>query len=297
MLSHHRWRRLLAVSMVVLCAGCMSLLEGKEGNSPLTPLAAAPESVRLDIVFLRYASDDVGFDRELWQFVDEQHVPIELRTRLAANGFRAGVLSSQLPPNLEKRLQLTDKPQSTETTIVGDALDRQSPVRQRSLQLRAGRRASIICTGEQQKRDELAVLIREEDGNVAGKTYRKVSGLFAARAMPQGDGRVQLELTPELEHGDPQRRFDPSDGVLRVDFGPAREKFESLRMETVLAPGQMLIVSGIHERPGSLGHHYFAESGNDRKENKLLLVRLSQTAYEDSFSTDAAHSEPMAEKE
>lgn len=283
--------RLVAAWALLLCAGCSSWLDTKStGESPLVPLVSVPESVHLDIVFLHYSENDELLDRQLWQRIDEQQLPLDVRSRLQANGFRAGVLGTQLPAELEQRLKLTDKPQSTETKLTAEDLDRESPVRQRSLQVRAGRRTNIICVGEQQKLPELSVLMRGANGEVAGKTYRKVSGLFATRAFPEGDGRVRLELTPEIEHGDPQRRYDPSEGVLRIDFGPAKEPLESLKIEATLTPGQMLVVASSPDRPGSLGRQYFTSVAGDKKLCKLLLVRVARTGYEDSFDESSGPS-------
>lgn len=282
------WQWLVAAWALAFCAGCGRLLDSRGGSSPLTPLVTAPETVHLDVVFLNYPEGDAEINRDLWQRIDEQQIPVALRSRLQANGLRIGVIDSQLPEGLEKRLQLTDKPLQTETQLVADQLESDSPVRQRSLQIRAGRRANVICTGEHQKHAEMSILVRGENGEVTGKTYRKVSGMFAARAYPEGDGRVRLDLTPEIEHGDPQRRFDQSEGMLRVDFGPAHERFEPLRMEVVLSPGQMVVVGAAPGRPGSLGYRLFSEAVQDRKLQKLLIVRVARTGYEDSFQGDTA---------
>jgi hypothetical protein len=50
-----------------------------------------------------------------------------------------------------------------------------------------------------------------------------------------------------------------------------------------LAPGSMLILSSLANRPGSLGHHFFTES-EPRLEQKLLIVRLAQTQHDGLFN-------------
>ena len=286
MLSLRCWLICATAASIVVCAGCTRWLDTKTGNSPLAPLVSAPDSVHLEIVFVRYLAGDATLDTDLWARVDEQQLPYETRLRLNENGFRVGVIDSQLPPEVEKRLRLTDRPQETETRLKADDLENESPVKQRSLQVRAGRPTKIICTGEQQKHAEMSVLIRGANNEVTGKTYRKAAGLFAARAWPEGDGRVRLELVPELEHGEPQRRYDPSDGMLRVDFGPPKEKYELLTIDAKLAPGQMILVAAIPGKVGSLGYQYFTEPDNDRKQQKLLLVRVAGTSHDDSFTSE-----------
>jgi hypothetical protein len=116
-------------------------------------------------------------------------------------------------------------------------------------------------------------------------------GLLLARAFPEGDGRVRLEVLPEIEHGDPQRRFEPGDGMMRVEFGPARERFDTLRLEAVLSPGQTLLLTCVADRPGTLGHHFFTENASDRVVQKLVLVRLAAANYDDLFSPDTPAAE------
>jgi hypothetical protein len=149
----------------------------------------------------------------------------------------------------------------------------------------AGRPAKIICTGEHARHAELSVLIRGADGQVNGRTYRKVMGLLGIKAFPQGDSRVRLEVVPELEHGDSARRFEPSDGAMRVEFSPPHEKFELMRMESMLSPGQLLLITCRPERPGSLGYQFFTDAKGAKAEQKLLLVRLLLARYDNLFDT------------
>jgi hypothetical protein len=109
-------------------------------------------------------------------------------------------------------------------------------------------------------------------------------GLFTAKAFPKGDGGVSLEMTPELEHGDAQKRFTPGEGMFKVEFGPPHEVLDQLRWATDLTPGQMLVVSTFPNRPGSLGYQFFTEHDDTAQMQKLLLVRLVQCEFDDRFS-------------
>jgi hypothetical protein len=280
-----RLRSAIVFSLLVgFCAvGCAPL--ERSGHSRLQPLRMATENVGLEIYFVRAPLGDPDINGPLWSDIDEQQVPLELRRRLAANGFRVGLVGNRLPPKLEQLLKVA------ETTPVAEGeeappmdLESEPIVRQRILQVRGGKRTHVICTGERTRHPELSVLIRGDDGTVNGRTYRKVMGIFAAKATPQGDGRVKLDLVPELEHGDPQRRFEPADGMLKMEFSAPREKFDSLRTEATLMPGQILVLSCLADRPGSLGYHYFTEQTSERVVQKLLLIRLTGTQYDNLFS-------------
>jgi hypothetical protein len=276
----HLLRGWLILSLLV---GCARL--DKSAGSPLTPLRAATETVGLEIFVVRIPQDSPDLNDAFWNEIDEQQFPAELRRKLAANGFRAGVVGNRLPLKLEQLLKLSEEPAKAELepNRVVD-FENEPPIRRRLLQILSGRRANIICLGEHVREPELVVLMREADGQLAGRTYHKVMGLLAAKAIPQGDGRVQIELVPELEHGEPQRRFEPGDGMLRVEFGPPHERFEMLRLAATLSPGQMLLVTGLSERTGSLGYQFFIERNAKRSQQKLLLVRLAQTQYDDLFT-------------
>ena len=66
--------------------------------------------------------------------------------------------------------------------------------------------------GEHARHPELSVLTRGADGQVNGRTYRKVMGLLAIKAFPQAYSRAAGNLS-EPEHGDATRRFEPSEGA------------------------------------------------------------------------------------
>jgi hypothetical protein len=86
-----------------------------------------------------------------------------------------------------------------------------------------------------------------------------------------------LELVPELHHDQPRRRWDVGDqGVLTLESDKPREVFDDMTISADLAPGAMVILSSLPNRPGSLGH-YFLTQNNGQLEQRLLIVRLSQT--------------------
>lgn len=273
----------------LLMPGCATRFALQE-KSPLVPPKSVKNTVILDVLFVRYSPQDHEFRDAVWGEVDELHFPPELRRRLDSNGFRVGVLSGPLPLALESRLQLasTAPAGTTPNTPLPVDLEKKSATRQRQLRIGGGRRANILVLGERERLPELTMLMREDDGRVEGRTFQQVQGLFATKAYPQGDGTVKLELTPELEHGKPQKRFIPGDGMFHVEFGPPHEIIDQLRCTANLAPGQIIAISAHLERPGSLGYQFFTESEGGKTEHKMLLVRLAHTEFDDRFSTTPA---------
>ena len=241
----------------------------------------SPDSVVLEMFFVRFPFGDPAVNEKLWEEIDEQQFSPELRERLARNGFRAGLVSGQIPIELSKLLELSDKPVPTGEMQGGkvENLEAEPRVVRRHLQLRAGQRSEIIASGVYA---QLPVLMCES-GQLCGQTYSQAQGMFAVKSFPQPDGRIRLELVPELHHDQPRQRWVGSQGVLRLDTSRPKRVFDDLSLSPELAPGAMLVLSSLSNRPGSLGHHFFTEN-NGRLEQKLLVIRLSQTQHDGLFN-------------
>jgi hypothetical protein len=271
-------RRIVLLLTLLALTGCTSLHQGK---SPLLPSQMSPDSVVLDMFFVRFPFGDPTVNEKLWQEIDEQQFSPDLRERLARNGFRAGIISGQMPTELSKLMELGDKPAPTgqiEGTMMSD-MDAPPRVVRRHLQIRAGQRSEIITSPVY---PELTVLL-SKPGQLSGQPYQQAQGIFAVKTFPQPDGRTRLELVPELHHDQPRPRWDvDNQGVWKLDSGRPRETYTDMSMAADLSPGAMLILSSLPNRPGSLGHHFFTDN-EGRLEQRLLIVRLSQTQRDGLF--------------
>jgi hypothetical protein len=275
-------RRSIALVLTMLtAAGCTSPIQ--RGKSLLLPAQMSSDSVVLDIFFVRFPFGDSSANEKLWEEIDEQSLPVDLRQQLAQNGFRVGVASAQMPAELAKLLELSGKPAPNgklEQTQVTE-MDVQPRVMMRHLQLRAGKRSEIMASGVY---DELPVLVRDRDGSVTGNTYQEAQGIFALKARPMPNDQIQIELTPELHHGQRRQQWIAQHGVVRMDYDRPKCVFDAMTTVANLAPGASLVLSSLPNRPGSLGHHFFSEKA-DRLEQKLLVIRLSQTQNNDLFGS------------
>ena len=72
------------------------------GKSPLAPAMMASDSIALEKCSVRFAHADPQLDEEIWSEIDEECLPPAARARLAANGFRVGVIGSHMPDALER---------------------------------------------------------------------------------------------------------------------------------------------------------------------------------------------------
>jgi hypothetical protein len=275
--------RKTAIAMLALLAaavGCQQVPTVRK-KSPFKPPQMLRDSCVLEMFFVRFPFGDVEANQTLWQEIDELQSAPELRQRLLRNGFRVGLLSGQIPSSLAHLMELTTKPpvaQQDEQIKLTDLADKPRVTRGR-MHARPGQRHEIVTSGVY---EQLPVLVWE--GNqVGGRTYEQAQGVLALKAFPQTDGRVQIELIPELQYGQPKRSWVPDQGVWRSDFGRPKRTFEDLALTATLAPGSILVVASLPDCPGSLGHYFFTEK-DIRPEQKMLLIRLVQTPQDDLFA-------------
>ena len=89
-------RREILLLAVLAMAGCTATALHK-GKSPLCRPSMSPDSVVLEMFFVRFPFGDPGVNDKLWEAIDEQQFTPELRERLARNGFRAGLVAGRCP--------------------------------------------------------------------------------------------------------------------------------------------------------------------------------------------------------
>jgi hypothetical protein len=266
----------------ILSAGCARLATQPEEPSKLPPARMSADSVVLEVAFVRLPAVDRAAYDAIWDQADEQHFPAELRRELAANGLRAGLLGQQLPGELRSLLDATqnvleDRSEDVETS---DAEVNRAP---RRMQCRSGRRAKILVS---KTFPSLSLLLCEE-GQVRGHQLAEAQCLLALKAYPQGDGRVKLDITPEVEHGQLKTQWVGTEGSLMQRVGRDKLVFDRLRLDATLTPGQVLLVSNTAEIKGP-GEPFFAETAGGTVERTLLVVRVAQTQLDDLFTPDHA---------
>ena len=268
------WAALLAG----VFAGCSAWTTIPAGKSLLQPARMSPDSVVVEFAMLDL--DTVPEERigELWRAVDEQQISVETRQRLAQHGFRCGVAGSQLPlwltDALASQSQQLKLDESEQTAVVCDLLT------QRRIQCRANQRRSVPVSTECK---ELIVGGDETDGAPSRK-FADARCHVCMTVSPKGDGQVELQLVPEIQHGPMHQRWVGQDGLFRLDAARNSDRFEELRVAVTLLPGQTLVYSATAEN-GGLGPAFAGKSGfGAPSSGKLILFRLAQTQWDDLFS-------------
>jgi hypothetical protein len=278
MFAVSRRQFLVGVAMAACAPGCAQWNRQPEEPSRLPPARMSPDAVILELAFVRMpVSDRKSYD-ELWNEADEQHFPPELRKELAANGFRIGIVGQQLPTPLRVALdaaaaETDERAEDTETSDVEVSRS------QRRVQCRTGRRAKIVVS---KTRPSLAFLAQEE-GYVRGQVLDSAQCLLALKPYPQADGRVRLDVTPEIEHGELKTQWVGQEGSMMQRVGRDRMVLDRLRSSATLPAGQVLVLSTTPDVKG-LGEHFFSETAAGRVERTLLLVRVAQTQWDELFA-------------
>jgi hypothetical protein len=261
--------------------GCRRWTAKLEPDAPLLPPAvASPDSVSLEIFFARFPFGAEEPNGLLWTEVDEQAIPAALRRQLARNGFRAGQIGGTPPASLARLLKLEDHQDPQSEWLEPADVEIEPTARKRLLQLRSGRHAEIAASGIY---DQLPLLVHRE-GQLCGKTFAKAQCIFATTARLQNDGRVELELVPQLHHGSAIPQYSSADGILRVHNARPKEVFDELGVRVVLSPGQMLVMGSLKQRRGSMGHQFFTGQSAHGLEQKLLVIRVLQAPSGNLFA-------------
>ncbi len=278
---------------LLLASGCAPLIERR--SAKLGRASISPDSVVLEIYSARFPFDDAKLNQGLWQQVEEQSFPADVRRTMTEYGVRAGILQGQVPSELQELLAGATEGQppppkppdagaapTLEQSVVD--FEEQSPVRRRLMTLRTGGRGEILASGIY----ESLPLLENEGGQLRGKPYPQGQGVFGVKSFPQPDGRVRLDLLPELQHGEPKLNYVGDQGIIRLETARSKKAFDKLALSATLSPGEMLLVTSLPQRPGSLGHYFFTEQRAGVLEQKLLIIRLAQTQHDDLFDAPPA---------
>jgi hypothetical protein len=258
-----------AACTILLCAmvvglGCERLFTSTD--QPIRPnvvrsLAPAipADSLVVEFVLLERPLGDAFIDRELWASTMPVGTP-EVRTLLAENGFRAGLLSGVLPTKFQ--------------TILDTKADVVVPPHMMTFNKR---KETVIPTAGpilECKYDLLA--------DLAGKpetiSLKQVRCGILVKPQVMDEGRVKLWCEPRVQHGDSEVRFRPSeDGTQLTKFEEVpTEKYPSLGLEVLLRADECLVIGCISERQETLGTTVFGAESNGNLRQRLVVIRSRQ---------------------
>jgi len=240
------------------------------------------ETIPLEFTFIRYAEEDIELGDELWNVIDEQCLPTNLRHRINGNGMRAGVIRGDIPAALAKRFS------SSFDTALGEADD--SPltadrtVVKRVIQTLPGRTNEIVSTP---RLEELILLehdSRSTVDTVSGQTYRDASAIFDVRATPSADGGIEIELIPLIRHGPIERNWTGDDGAFRLEAGQRKTVMNKLELKLHLPADGTLVLSSVGPPSSGLGDAFFRDPQGRHEGRRLLAIRSMTRTVDPMFS-------------
>lgn len=251
-----------------------------DGHAPAGGVGSEADGADGGVLGLRTTRQGIDADRErdFWRAVDEQVLPVELRMELGRNGFRIGVLRGTLPADLRRRLD--EQRASVREIDPENAPDSLGGSVQR-LQSRSGKRSKLLM-GEPVA--SLSILI-PENGRLSGRTFQSAQCLLSVKSFARGDGGADLEITPEVEHGEARQRWlgQSHEGTYRLDANRDRWQMDRLRSRLTLSPGQSLVLS-CTDPPRGAGASFFARDQRESGTRRVVLVRLAQTQVDELFT-------------
>jgi hypothetical protein len=231
---------------------------GKDGTAFL------PKRCALKFMIVTKPVSDTVMSNRLWTVVDDQVLPDATREALAANGLRAGVVTGELPPEVQEILN-APPPNRIDPALV------------------------IISSGENTLVEMGAAspsldLIVNRDGKAVGKVYDQAKGCLRLTPKYEENHGVGLRIVPELHHGPITRSWSAVQGTtfdpkqLTMKDGQTEETYRELAAELNLLPGQVAVVGGQSDKPGSLGNFLFTatEVKSDRLLQRVLFIWASR---------------------
>jgi hypothetical protein len=272
-------QRLVVALLFGVFGGCQ-IFDGDmplmpSGELPLQAATSSPDAVTLEIFWARFPAGSPALNDQVWREIQEDRLPAELRARLAAQGLRAGVVTGTPPAEVLAMLNPEERKfdeSAPQEQIDPGALAETPKVTRRVKQLRLGTRMELQASDV----IEQASLLVPDDGELGGAPYGLAQAIYQLEVHGQPNGQVELQMTPELQHGPQQMRWQKDDmGNLIPKPLRDAEVFRDLRMTVPLAPGEMLIVLGLPDAAGRLGHYFHTVETPTGRQQKAVVIRLA----------------------
>lgn len=241
-------------------------------------VAATQRHMVVAVMLLEYRYDEIGLIEQLWSETDLQSIAASERRLLDQNGFRAGLLASQIPPSLG---QLLD----AELPIVADVLpdlvevhdDPDLPGRSRLTGMRMTFQPHVAREIPVSGQFDVASWQVASSDQVSPGTAVAARACFQLTAAPAGDDQMTLAVLPGFREAGSRPVF----GSGRRDFElQAEQVFHALGELGFTAPlrrGQTLLI-GPASQPSDLGLLFFGDPDkelySDAYLRRLMLVRL-----------------------
>lgn len=269
-------RGVLLLGLALLAGGCvilpgsMNSLPFEASRTALPPLKAKQDAIQIEVMFVDRDADDPVISHELWRQVDQLGtLPAKERQALLASGFAVGQVGASPPPVIQTLVGLSEQP--VETAVVDT-----KPLMARRLVMPSGAETEIqvselleVC--EYREPDEASV----DDSEPVPKSYQQARLVLKLKASRLQEGWVQLELTPEVHHGDLKMRHVPTPDGWEFRNTQKVERQLPLKFKLSLNLGELAVVTAAPKSQDSLGTRFFRTTIEDHTRQRVVLIRLA----------------------
>ena len=284
---------LVVVPMFLLACGCAAwnksgtktVSDPKKIELPRNPMK--PGAVAMEVAITQVDLGQSELLEKMWRQLDQQVIDIETRQLLDANGLRAGVLSPQA--TIEFVELLADKEIDTSEM---EEWQQQFYEQQGNTAKR-----KILHQRIQNDTGELHQLPLSDPSPTASWTVTTQRSQYAGQGenvrayaeistYPQGDGRVDLVVVPQLHFGEVRPTIDVAEGSFFIKQQQSITAIEDLRLKVSVRPGETLVV-GPTSQLVDLGELMFGNGERTDFWHRLLLLRVVQTQQDDLFEVQS----------
>ncbi len=265
-----------AIALLGTSSSCELMDRGSEStatkhSSLLPPIATSASAVQIEFVIVERTLGDPLFGNSLWNVVDQIGVlDPEIRRTLLKHGIRVGITGSAPPAELEALLEL-----SSEDDAGFYGLDGQGRW--------SGRRVTLMARQETDVKpfddpwSECTVNVpRSESSEV--RSFEQARFLFRVKAAETQPGWANIEFVPQIHHGQVQSRPTASKASWTYRTGQRVEPVFPLGFDLTLGEGEWALIGLAGDDPTSLGDHLFTRTAGQLPVQRLLIIRLADTA-------------------
>ena len=289
---------LLAVCLIGLsgCARWDKTDSRSEFKFPTGRLAS--DAVALEIGIAQLDDSQNEKFEQFWDLLDQQELPLPKRQLMDQNGFRIAIMASHAPAILNELL--VPRPLEFEDlTIVEEHMmveDRLEPKSRMVLHQRiANRNGQVHPIQTSKVHPQFSWILHNGDLQSIG-TGQWVRGFIDVKTLPEGDGTVRLQFSPQIHHGQVRPSFGVANKAFFMDASQTINKLADLMFTVRVRPGETVVIAPTSDVE-DLGRLFFGEpepaSDQPVREshmtNRVLLVRVVQTQMDDLFENRASN--------
>jgi hypothetical protein len=270
-----RCRALLVALILVNLSGCL----GVASRSTAALLqkfrrhqeTIDPEQVYLDVALVHIPLGDSALHADLWNVLDEQVVPLEMKGLLEQNGFRIGRAGNTAPEELRELV--------TQRRHCPDP---------RQIQMPPGKEERVIELGPLREGISFDIHQGEFPSRVALD-----AGHYALAVKPTltEDGRTKLHIVPQIRHAGRNRLpWKPSAdrSGWTIQFEKPSDAYPSLAWDVSLAPGEYLVIGAREDRTKTFGYEALVRRDERVPVKRLLVLRCWRPAVDPRATEEIA---------